>query len=75
MGRASRRARWEMAAGAAVAASFNPIIAGATPQVFDVSAVSVSVTLPARNVGDRLHPTDAGYAAIAARVFTDGGLP
>lgn len=50
--RQDERQAWESAA--AGAASFNPQIVSATPQVFDTGAADVSVTLPARNVGDRL---------------------
>ncbi len=34
--------------------SFNPAIVSATAQLFNATAVDVTVTLPARNVGDRL---------------------
>lgn len=34
--------------------AFNPQIAGATAQVFSTNSTQMSVTLPARNVGDRL---------------------
>ncbi len=46
---------WELTAGSgAGAVPFNPQIVSATPQIFNAAATTVSVTLPARNVGDRL---------------------
>jgi hypothetical protein len=47
----SRRG-WELAAGSA--AGFNPAIASATAQIFNVASTSVSVALPATVAGDRL---------------------
>jgi hypothetical protein len=52
------RQAWESAAGgdalAGAPASFNPQIVSATSQDFNTAATTVTVTLPARNAGDRL---------------------
>ena len=45
---------WEMNAGISAPAAFNPTIVSATAAEYETAATSTVVTLPARNVGDRL---------------------